>query len=350
MHRPVLLFLCCFGCLIASNDAVSQSDNFQKVQNIILSDPNGVQSEELLISEINSLDIDSSGRILIVDLLGEQAFLFDSSGSLLAVLDPSSCHPGFEFRPVNAVFFKDRSIFLENAGPWGYRFTGEGKCLGDVHEDYTLAQVGFLDVDHRGNLVGLYRMPFASVIRYMSPEGETLREIELPASKFPNANSTIAMGGIVVDDTHIFYAGALETEILKISHEGTIESSFSHRHSWFQKASKDIPSQEPGRVPMLFQAAGDLFANSTLASSIFDLTNQMVMVQYSNPGSIGYQVFTKEGIFVMEELGVSYRFKAARNGLVYRIVQPSIDETGLPNPFIEVYRFVDTSIPENPPR
>lgn len=113
--------LCLFGCLIALGSASAQSDdvlseNFQKVQTIILSDPQEVLSEDLLLSGIWSLDVDSRGQILVVDFSGGQAFLFDSDGSLLSPLGPSLCHPGFEFRPVNAIFQDDQSIFLVNAG------------------------------------------------------------------------------------------------------------------------------------------------------------------------------------------------------------------------------------------
>ncbi len=121
MPRPVLL-LCCFGCLIDLGSARAQfgntflSENFQGVRVITLSDPDGLQSEDLLISEIRSLDVDSSGRLLVVDLPGSQAFLFGSDGNLLSVLDPSLCHPGFELRPANALEACTRILPLQRRG------------------------------------------------------------------------------------------------------------------------------------------------------------------------------------------------------------------------------------------
>ena len=338
--------LCLFGCLIALGNASAQSgnilsENFRKVQTITLSDPQEVLPEDLLISQIWSLDIDSKGRLLVVDLSGGQAFLFDSDGSLLAVLDPSSCHPGFEFRPVNAIFLDDQSIFLGNAGPWGYRFTAEGGCLGNVHSDFSLvSRPGFWDTDSRGNLVGLYRMPTASIIRFMTPNGETVREIELPASKFPNANARMAMGGIVADETHTFYAGALEPHVLKVAGDGTVDSKISHRTSWFQDVSKDIPSYGSGNPAAQMKASSRLRASSTLTSRIFELNDQSIMVQYSGPKGLGYQIFTKDGLLVTEELGTNYLFKQAKSGLLYRVVQPDMDYTALGNPSIEVYEYI----------
>lgn len=323
------------------SDKVFLSENFQKVQTITLSDPQEILPEDLLISKIHSLDVDPKGRLLIVDLPGRQAFLFNSDGNLLSVLDPSLCHPGFEVRPVNAIFLEDESIFLVNAGPWGYRFTADGECLGNVHADFALAKDGFLDADSQGNLVGLYRRPTGSVIRYMTPEGKTVREIELPASKFPNANLRVATGGVVIDKTHVFYAGALEPQVLKIARDGTIESEITHRTSWFQDVSKDLPAPDPGNPAALIQALGDLYGSSTLTSEIFELNDQNIMVQYSGSKGGGYQIFTKDGLLVAEELGLNYGFDQAKDGLLYRAIEPDTDSfADLSNPLIEIYQFL----------
>ena len=334
-----------FGFLTGLDHASAQLDDslrlghFQKVKTITLSDPDGKLSDELLIAEIKSLDVDPGGRLLIVDLSGQQAFLFDPDGNLIASLDPSLCHPGFEVRPVNAVFVGDQSIFLANAGPWGYRFTFEGECLGNVHSDYTLTISGYLNMDEQGKLVGYYRNPTPSV-RFMTSEGQTIREIELPSSKFPKANKRIAMGGIVVDQAHVFVAGAVEREILKIALDGTIESRISHRTSWFQDISRDIPSFNRANPAASIRASRELWGSATLTDSIFELTDQIIMVQYRGPKGLGYQLFTKDGLFVAEQLGVNYYFRQGKNGLVYRVVQPEPNDTGLPNPFIEVYQFI----------
>ncbi len=62
---------------------------------------------------------------------------------------------------------------------------------------------------------------------------------------------------------------------------------------------------------------------------------------FAYSGDVGHQVFTKDGLLFAEELGVKHYFQYGRNGLAYRVVQPEVDETGqLPNPYLEVYRFV----------
>ncbi len=112
-------------CVNTTNAQPVELEHFQFVKAITLSDPDSVYPEPLLITEIKSLDVAADGRMLVVDRFGSPTFLFGPAGRLSAVLDPSVCHPGFAVRLVNAKFIGDQSIFLSNAGPWGYRFTSE---------------------------------------------------------------------------------------------------------------------------------------------------------------------------------------------------------------------------------
>ena len=351
-HRCRLFTSCIVG-LVLSLTCVDSSgaqpaepvklEHFQFVRAITLSDPDSVQPDPLLIAEIRSLDVAKNGRMLVVDMLGQQAFLFGPDGHLLAVLDPSICHPGFEVRPVNAKFIGDQSIFLSNAGPWGYRFTPEGGCLGSVDPDYSLvANSGFLKADSEGGLVGLYRRPDTPVARYMDASGKLIQEIALPASEYPNASHRIDMGGVITDETHLFYAGAVEWHILKLTRGGAVVDKISHRTSWFRDVSQDLPDLNRSNPAELMQAAGQLLASSTIISGLFELTDQTIMVQYSNGDRAqGYQVFTKDGQLVAQELGIRLLFEHGTSGQVYRVVQPDLDEAGeLPNPYIEVYQFI----------
>ncbi len=337
-----VLFWMCADVSHAQSAETEELEHFQFVKSITLSDLDSVQQEPLLIAQIRSLDVGANGQMLIVDMLGQQAFLFSPGGNLLAVLDPSVCHPGFEVRPVHAKFLADQSIFLSNAGPWGYRFTPGGGCKGSVDPDYTLsAHAGFLHADPEGGLVGLYRFPDKQIIRYMDASGKTLQEITLPASDYPNATSRMAMGGIVTNGTHLFYAGVAEPNILKLTRDGSVVSRIAHRTAWFRDVSQDLPEVDRSNLAASVQASGRLRAASTLTSNLFDLTDHTIMVQYIDADrGRGYQVFTKEGQLIAQELGIRVRFKHGAGGLVYRVVQPDLDDRGeLPNPYLEVYQF-----------
>ena len=333
----------CVNLLRAQPVEPVELEHFRFVRAITLSDPDSVLPEELLIAQIKNLDVAADGRLLVVDRLGRQAFVFDPHGNLKAALDPSVCHPGSGAMPIHAKFVGDESILLSMSGPWGYRFTADGGCLGRVDEDFELeSNPGLLDTDARGGLFGVYRYPDKQVARLMNASGKALAEFELPQSDYPNATYRLSMGGFVVDERYQFYAGVVEPHILKLTRDGMVVDRISHRTSWFRDVSEDLPDLDRGNRAALMQAGGQLMMSSTLASGLFELSDATIMVQYSNGDrGRGYQVFTKDGQLIAQELGIQVKFKYGKDGLVYRAVQPELDAKGdLPNPYIEVYQFI----------
>ena len=305
-------------------------EHFRLVETVKLDEP-----DTLLLAGINQIDIGPAGRWLVTDRLGEQVLLLDSTGMLQASLDPSVCHPGFEFTPVKSRFGSDEVIFIATSGNhWGYRFTSEGQCLGSVDPEFALPK--FLDIDPIGRVYSAYAYPDGMKLKHMSATGTNLDEIPLPPSKFPNATRRYDQGGLVADGTHIYYAPAPEPEILKLSLDGKLLMRISKRSSWFRSPAKDLSPDVAG----LFAAMKDF--NASIPWSLFELTDQLLMIQYTNrERGTGYQVFTKDGALVAEELGLNMLFVHGANGRVYRSVQPGLDAQGeLPNPYIEVYEFV----------
>lgn len=295
--------------------------------------------DTLLIAGIDQIDRDEAGRWLVTDPVGEQILLFDSDGALLASLDPRNCHPGFIFRPSGARFAGNEVIFILNSGDvWGYRFTTEGACLGSADRDFTTAR--FFDIDPTGALYGAYIWP-ERALKIMSSTGKTLGKFPLPPSRFRNASKWFADGGLIADGKHLFYAQSPDLEILQYALNGTLIEkislkTISKRSSWFRSPRKDLPPD----TARLFPGLKDWRA--TAPSTLFELTDQMLMVQYVNDErGTGYQVFTKDGMLVAEELGLKSLFLHGESGLVYRPIQPRLDGQGeLPNPYVEVYRFV----------
>ena len=313
----------------AQDTPVSESKYFKKVGTVRFDKP-----DTLLIAAIDHIDVDPSGRWLITDKLGDQVLLFDSDGTLQASLDSSICHPGFTFSPVAAKFGGNEFIIvLNSSNHWGYRFTTDGKCLGSVDSDFTTPR--YFDIDPTGTLYGAYVWPDIE-LKHMSPTGKTLRELPLPQSKFPNAVMRKKGGGLIADGTHLFYASGPDTEILKFALDGTLLEKISARNSWFRPPRKDLPPD----VSQLFEALKDW--SGTSARLMFELTDQTLMIQYIHrERGIGYQVFTKDGKLIAEEFGLNYLFIHGEDGLVYIPIQLDLDSQGeLPNPYLDVYRFV----------
>ena len=291
--------------------------------------------DSLLVAVIEHLDVDVSGRILVTDPRGELVLLFDSTGAFLASLDPRLCHPGFEFWPINAMFGGSEFIFLQNASPWGYRFTADGGCLGSVHREFTPPK--FLDIDPSGTLYGLLDL-FVWEVKRMDATGKTLSSFSIPEPRLPHASSRFGSGGLVADGMHIYYAWATEPALMKFTLDGTFVDRFEHRGSYFTRQRRDFPADVS---PELMTALRNWGGTSVL--SVFELTDQTIMVQYvDRKRGTGYQIFSKDGALVAEELGLDgWFFIHGGAGVVYGPVSGSpIDREGPYNPTMTIYRFV----------
>ena len=142
--------------------------------------------------------------MLITDWQGKQTLLFDSTGTLQASLNPSTCHPAIPFSPRAAKFGNDEFIFLKNssAGYWGYQFTAEGVCLGRA--DPSFRSPDSFDVGPDGMIYGVgMGPPTKRMLTRMNSAGKVLAEFPLPPVKFPNAESRFDQGGLIADGTHI---------------------------------------------------------------------------------------------------------------------------------------------------
>ena len=326
----LLLIACSALDIYAQEVPPLQFKHFERIRTIKFDNP-----DTLLIATIEHIDVDSNGRLLITDWLGKQTLLFDSTGTLQASLDPSTCHPALPFDPNAATFGNDEFIFLKNgsAGYWGYQFTAEGECLGRA--DPSFSSPRFIDVDPDGMIYGVGAWSKRTLIR-MNSAGKELAEFPLPPVKFPNAESRYAQGGLIADGVHIFYASAGTLDILKLDPNGTLVDRISERNSWFRSLNKDLPAD----VGQVFSALKDI--RGTTIWNFFELTDQTIMAQYiDRDNGTGYQVFTKDGVLLAEELGLNTLFLHGGNGVVYTVVQPGFDSRGeLPNPYLDVYQFI----------
>lgn len=114
----------------------------------------------------------------------------------------------------------------------------------------------------------------------------------------------------------------------------------AHRTSWFRDVSQDLPDHSD--LAAVMRASRRLWASSTVVTGLFELTDQFIIIQYTNADrGQGYQIFTKAGQLVAQELGIRVHFEYGASGLVYRVVQPETATwDDLSNPLIEVYQFI----------
>lgn len=293
-------------------------------------------SDDVLIGTIMSLDIGENGDILLVDKESMTVQLFNKEGNHLTELDASACHPGFNKRPIVAVFAEDSFIFVVNSGPWGYRFEIDGSCLGAVDDAY---RVGFhTSYSSDGFIWGFYWRNGGSIAK-MDTTGKELNRFNVEETNFPNIVNRWQGGGLVALDGYIYYAGVTSQRIFKYYPDGTLDQIFDNPPDGYRAPSKDFPDN---LSPTFFKKAGEIMFSSTMTNDLFALDENKVMIQFWNRDrGLGYQIFDADGALLIEESGLDEGFRDAGRGFAYRVVYPTMDENGEdPNPSIEVYRYV----------
>lgn len=321
----------------AAQDTPLDLKYFMKVKTLRFS------PDTLLIATIDQMDVDPTGRILVVDQRNKEAHLFDSAGTLQASLDPTICHPGFTFNPLTASFSGDKFIFVQNSGGggWGFRFTTDGECLGRAHPEYTanrdsaIDPSGILyDITHDDSNLS------NRVLRQMDSAGKKVATFSIPPAKLPNASRRVRGGGLIADGEHIFFASAVEADVLKLALDGTLVGEIELDHRSLRFPRRDLP---PDPAAFL-QEFGKWGRDITTLGGFFELTDQALYIQYhGRKGKGGYQVISKEGELIAEEMGLPPmpKFLHGEYGLLYRVIQPRLESEGeLANPYIEVYRFI----------
>lgn len=346
--QRVVICACLIGALSASASPAPfawaqvttpfELEHFKREKTIRFDNP-----DTLLIAGIDYMDLDPEGRVLVVDQRGRQVLLFDSTGVLYASLDPTACHPGFTYRPLTAQFGGDKFIFVQNSGGegWGFRFTAEGDCLGraDIeyrgNREFAVDPSGILyDISHDHSDLK------QRVLRHMNPMGKELEAFPIPAAKLPNATWRVRGGGLIADGKHIYYASAVEAQVLKFALDGALDDRIVLDHSSFRFPRRDFPPASQAILSGFPEWARDV----TMIEGFFELTAQTLFVQFRGmEGEGGYQVISKEGVLIAEEMGIPLMPKLLHGeyGLLYRVIQPRLDSEGeLPSPYIQSYRFV----------
>ena len=302
-------------------------------------------SEDVLIAEISSLDVGDNGDLLIVDGISRKIWIFNDDGDVRSELDPEACHPGFMLLPMEAQYAPTGYILLTNSGLPGYRFNVDGSCLGRLHREFTPPRSFSFD-DH-GYIYGAHhssseRLAFQIVIR--DAEGKKVRHFDLAKEAFPYLVGQTEGGGVVYQNGYLFHVSVAAPIIYKYTPDGELEQTYSVKPKFYRPLKEDFPAVASS--PNFFKKVGQIFRESTLITDFWALDHEKLLLLYVNDEGVGFQVVSTEGVVLAEYLGMDFPFIHAQNGLAYRVIQPELDEQGeLPNPYLEVYRYVG---PEKP--
>lgn len=298
-------------------------------------------SEEVLIGAVSTLDIGKNGDLLIVDKVARKVWLFDRKGNFKKELRPEPCHPGFRMNPLDARYAGDRFILMTNAGPWGYRFKIDGTCLGGLHREFRAPMQ--LALDDQGFIWAFYGER-GGYLAQMDSSGKKLLQFDTVNEGFPNLIYRVHGGGIFATDAFVYYAGVADQKIYKYDGSGRLVQTIGRTPRRHRAPPRDLP---PGVSKQLFRVVGEVMGQSTLTFGLFPLDENLIMLQYKHGREgFGFQVFDRQGRLLAEDFGMQYQLITAKEGRVYRVVQPELEADGaLPNPFIEVYRYTGPKTP-----
>lgn len=357
----MLFVLCVFIVQIACNNEQDYDrtiDVFVNAESIGRGDGNSFKkylemvnviqlSHETTVGAINHLDFDENGRLLVTDQIGSQVLLYDSTGQLLSELSPDPCDPGFNWIPYEARFYPDGSILVTNGGPWGYRFSSKGDCIGPMDNSFIAPQL--YDIDKNGNIYGVYKEN-SYYIKKMNTNGEEIKRSEYE-SAFANLFGQLGSGGLVCDDEGFVYlALPFSPYIRKYDSEGRFIGKIGWRPHYYEEIEQDIPYlAEPGQIHRAIQ---QVIQHKSITIDLFLLDKNALLVLYRNGYKAKRELNKEMGIVVISTNGIplikeeiqgdrKLWFTAAANGYVYReVLEHTLDSLSVDiNPMIEVYKF-----------
>jgi len=85
--------------------------------------------ENVQLSQVEFVDVDQHGNLLITDQSRENVILYLSDSESFLELDPEECHPGFNFHPIRAHFVDDE-VWVFNRQSEVSQFSENGGCMG----------------------------------------------------------------------------------------------------------------------------------------------------------------------------------------------------------------------------
>lgn len=331
------------GCRSGSESPIVSSGHefselFQLVETVRL-------DSSVLIGELTYVDVSLGGDFLVSDYSAGKVMVFDRSGKVRMVLDADSCAPGLDFRPRQALYFRDREM-LVTSGTQSFLFDGDGTCNGRVEQLEPAPQSICVGPDAIFTYTTLRESP--SLSKYslaLSRDGDlSLVRPHLPVLTRIFQGFTgrqIACLGLGV---YYLYPGDSDGRLA-----GASGSTAVHRPHYYYPPSRD---RKLGDTGSLIADGRELWNESTLAIAIYALNDRTRLVAFANsprrvdgggtrayglnivndlvPNSAGQSVFTT-GIPLL-----------AKNDRLYLLAQGTPNgRERFANPAIEVYRYLN---------
>lgn len=282
-----VLNLVLINTLLVTISATAQPVELVELNRIVIPD-------NIFVGDIATLDVEGD-KILITDESIQQVLLFDSQKWIK--LDPTVCHPGFRFSPIEAHFGDEEEIFISNSTIWGFRFKKNSDCVGAAHKDFLAPE----KLHYSDLVVGLSTDFEQSIIKVWNKDGSRTDVAFSFPNKFPNAEYRLKHAGIAKLDDDIFVVNTLEPEIHKFEISTGNHFSNSFNSEKFKENKSDVPQSV--NDPKLFKRLGEIFSSKSTNVDLF-LVNEEYGVVVTATRSDNKKVYNCT-FFSVEDLSIS---------------------------------------------
>lgn len=309
------------------------SQKFIKVKEVKL-------DKDLLIGNVWTMDVDDDGNFIINDQIAREIYLLNSKGKLREKLSPLKCDPGFSWRPFDVKKLTNGKILVLNSGPWGFLFNADGSCFGNLDNSFIApAQI----TSQTNGLVGYNTIEFQNkydcYLNIMDHRGIEIKRFGIFPEKYRAMITRLDRGGLFCDsENNIYHSNPTDAVIYKYNPKGELLKEIECKPGYYIGVTPVLSNNIAPFV--MIKKLVETIKNETLIENIFLLDVDKILVVISHRGKFSNMVLSLNGDFIYEEKEFSTRkFKCAKNGFAYKVIQPESSDDAIPNPVIEVYKF-----------
>ena len=303
----------------------------------------------VLIGTVSSLDINSTGELLVLDRQGQAIHVFSPNGAHVRSLSITDCNPEatFGFR-AHAQFLDDsRVIAVTDKG--AVVFGHEGQCLQSSQESELVTRA--YSVCQRDDTV--FVMPMVRgdsiFIRAYDQEFVLIDQIPLPGPRFPSrAYTMLPFQGRTMacfsDDVWWIY-GENHDASPRLTRGGLQR----YKPASFRERTQDwtaLPLVTQDNFQEIGRKISEMERAASTIQALFKLDESVRMLEYSGLDPLeevrgGILITSHEGAFEAVTAHTAVRFDAAGYGFAYVVETPEDDHgDALTNPLILSHRFV----------
>ena len=239
-----------------------------------------VLTDSVFITSTTHLDVDADGDFLLTDMLGKQAILFDRDGNYKKMLSTEPCDPGFPWDPFQARFKPDGNI-IAHTSQWGYEFSNEGDCMGELSDEFGFPQgMGF---GNSGNIYGFYvrgQQDGGYHIKEMDRHGEEIQSFGFDDKYFWYTMRNLGLPDIIVDkNNYVYHAKKFSSQIDKYDGKDNFITQIGEKPDYYRPVQ--LNDSEFAMDNYSPSASAELLGKFSTTQGLFLLNDETIMYRIS---------------------------------------------------------------------